>query len=390
MIQRIKNSIHLKALGSIILVELVMAGIFGVLLYASTRQQLASQEQNVLHSARDAYAMIIESESRKMAAALDTFMPADAPWQAYGARDRAKLAAAVTPLFERIKATHNISHFYFIEPDGRCFLRVHDQGNQGDIIARETFKRAQQTGRPASGIELGKTAFALRVVAPYTRGGSEPGSSFLEFGEEIEHFNRIVKNRIGSDLVVMLDKKLVDEAGYKKIAGTQYRWDALAKFAIASSTLEGEAKKLFEQATEEQLEGVTAPTILGITSHGGQWLALGAFPLLDVASKRIGVVFTASDVTPHVLKQRREGLVFGGVTLVILLLSALAASYILKHELLGPIVQLEKEADAISMGEEVEPLTTTRTDEIGRLVQSFERMRFSLKKSMAMLAKLKG
>lgn len=391
MIDRIKNSIYFKALGSIVLVELLMAGIFGVLLYTSTRQALAVQAQNVLDSARNAYGMILESDSRMMSAALDNFMLSDSAWQAFAIRDRAKLSGIATPIFEKNRKRNNISHFYFIEPDGKCFLRVHDLGNHGDIIARETFKKAQQTGRTASGIELGKTAFALRVVSPYAReeavGSAVP---FVEFGEEIEHFNRIVKSRIGSDLVVLLDKQLVDETGYKKIVGAQYRWDAFARFAIASSTLEGEAKKLFEGVTEEELARIAAPTVLGVHKQEGRFLSLGCFPLQDVSGKRIGVVFTATDATSSVMKQRREGLIFGGLTLLILVLSAFAASYILRNELIGPILRLENDANAISLGEEVQPLTTERTDEIGRLIQSFERMRFSLKKSMAMLAKLKG
>lgn len=391
MIDRIKNSIYLKALGSIVLVELVMAGIFGVLLYTSTRQELTNQAQNTLDSARTAYGMILESDSKMMSAALDNFMLSEAASQAFAGRDRAKLAAIATPVFEKNKKRNKISHFYFIEPDGKCFLRVHDQGNHGDSISRETFKKALRTGQTASGIELGKTAFALRVVAPYLRDDSAPSApSFVEFGEEIDHFNHIVKNKIGSDLVVLLDKQLVDETGYKKIVGNQFRWDAFAKFAVASSTLEGGAKKYFETITEDQLANVSSPKVFGIQKYAGRFLSTGCFPLEDASGKRIGVVFAATDATTSVMKQRREGLIFGGVTLVILALSALAASYILKNELIGPILRLEKDANAISLGEEVESLSTNRTDEIGLLIQSFERMRFSLKKSMAMLAKLKA
>ncbi len=391
MIDRIKNSIYLKALASIVLVELLMAGIFGVLLYSSTRQELTNQAQNILDSAKNAYGMILESDSKMMSAALDNFMLSEAAWQAYASRDRAKLASVATPIFERNKKRNKISHFYFIDPDGKCFLRVHDQGNNGDQINRETFKRSLQTGKTASGIELGKTAFALRVVSPYNRDDSTVAApSFVEFGEEIEHFNRIVKNKIGSDLVVLLDKKYVDETGYKKIVGTQYRWDTFAKFAVASSTLEGEAKKYFDTVTEDQLLNISSSRVLGFRKLEGRFLSLGCFPLEDVSGKTIGVVFTATDATAQVMKQRQEGLIFGGVTLLILALSAFAASYILKNELIGPILRLERDANAISLGEEVEPLLTNRTDEIGLLIQSFERMRFSLKKSMAMLAKLRG
>lgn len=391
MIDRIKNSIYLKSLGSIVLVELVMAGIFGVLLYTSTRQALSHQAQNALESTRNAFAMIQESDAKMMSVALDNFMLSDAAWQAYSNKDRAKLSAMATPIFEKNRKRNNISHFYFIEPDGKCFLRVHDQANYGDTIGRETFKRAAQTGKTTSGIELGKTAFALRVVAPYMRDDAPTASpSFLEFGEEITHFNRLVKSKTGSDLVVLLDKKFVDEAGYNKIAGSQFRWDAFAKFAVASSTLEGDSKKYFDPVSEDQLAGVTSPKAFGFQKFGDRFLSMGGFPLEDVSGKRIGVVFVASDATPYVMKQRREGLVFGGVTLLILGLSAVAASYILRHELIGPILRLEKDANAISLGEEVEALATNRTDEIGLLIQSFERMRFSLKKSMTMLAKLRA
>ena len=47
--------------------------------------------------------------------------------EAYLSNDRERLYTTAQPLFERIKKNSEITHFYFIRPDGTCFLRVHDK-----------------------------------------------------------------------------------------------------------------------------------------------------------------------------------------------------------------------------------------------------------------------
>ena len=56
-------------------------------------------------------------------------------------------------------------------------------------------------------------------------------------------------------------------------------------------------------------------------------------------------------------------------------------------QVIGPLVQLTEHAKEISMGNVELKLETHREDEIGLLIKSFERMRVSLKKSMAMLTR---
>ena len=55
---------------------------------------------------------------------------------------------------------------YFILPDGEVFFRGHNPPQHGDRLTRVTYKRAAETQKLASGIEMGKNFFSLRAVLP--------------------------------------------------------------------------------------------------------------------------------------------------------------------------------------------------------------------------------
>jgi len=87
---------------------------------------------------------------------------------AWTGRDREALLERARPLFGQFKTRHEITHFYFIDPDRLCFLRVHDPGRHGDTINRFTAIEAQRVGKLAAGVELGPLGtLTLRVVAPW-------------------------------------------------------------------------------------------------------------------------------------------------------------------------------------------------------------------------------
>jgi HAMP domain-containing protein len=101
----------------------------------------------------------------------------------------------------------------------------------------------------------------------------------------------------------------------------------------------------------------------------------------------VGVVLVLTDVTEQVSAERMALVTLFLVALVVLLLTFGAAAWFLRSEIIGPLVALSDQANEISMGNVDRKLETTRTDEIGMLIQSFERMRLSLKKAFSMLSR---
>ncbi|HJV89818.1 MAG TPA: cache domain-containing protein [Holophagaceae bacterium] len=384
-----KRSIRFKMLGGILILELLMVAVYGGILYFSARNDRILTSRRAVERSQGVYNLVLQGDAKMLAAAMDSFATNESVRQAFADHgDRAKLLNLVQETYRSNKARYGITHLYFIDRDGTCYLRAHDPGNFGDVIQRETFQQARAAGRTISGIELGKTAFALRVVTPYIHNGNVAG--YLEFGEEIDHFDQLVKRETGVDVMVLVNKQYLDEGQYRKAqkaAGRADAWDELKGFTMVSSTFD-KSRTASALVSEQDLHATKAPGYLGTLGSEGRTFAKGAFPLKDAAGKQVGVVVTLNDITDQVANERSALLWLLGLTAVVFIGSFIAAVAYLRVEVIGPLTQLTMQAGEISMGNVELKLESDREDEIGLLIHAFERMRVSLKKSMAMLTKM--
>ncbi|MBI3873464.1 MAG: PAS domain S-box protein [Arcobacter sp.] len=98
------------------------------------------------------------------------------------------------PILKHLNANSDITHFYFIKPDGKVLLRVHDFNRSDDIVNRYTFLKAKETNKIFYGIEFGiKQNYTLRVVLPWIVEGKLIG--YLELGKEINKISDILSKQ---------------------------------------------------------------------------------------------------------------------------------------------------------------------------------------------------
>ncbi len=384
----VKGSIRTKLLGGILAIEVAITLVFGFILIFSFRQNLATEALRSVEKSHGVWDIILKNDSNMLSAALDGFATNEAARQIFAEhQDREKLFESVRDVYQSNKERHGITHFYFIDPDGTCFLRVHRKEQFGDVVSRTTFEKAKATNATATGIDLGKNVFALRVVSPYLHQGRPIG--FLEFAEEIEHFDGIVKKETNTDVAVLVDKKFLKEADYRearKAAGKHDDWDDFKEVALVSTTL-ADRKLAGSIGGTSDVYGVKSASYFGTVENGGRTLAKGAFPLTDVTGKQVGAVLVLGDVTEQASNERMALLLLIVAAFLVFGVTFLVAVKYLQTQVIGPIVDLSNQAIEISMGSVEKKLETDRTDEIGLLIRSFERMRVSLRKSLAMLAK---
>ena len=93
--------------------------------------------------------------------------------KAWQDRNPEALKALTRSNYEDLKTKYKITHFYFIEPDRTCFLRVHQPARCGDLLNRTTLLMASRTGEDVWGTELGSPngTFTLRYVKPWKQNG---------------------------------------------------------------------------------------------------------------------------------------------------------------------------------------------------------------------------
>jgi hypothetical protein len=231
-------------------------------------------------------------------------------------RDRDRLLETAAPIFKELKARHNVTHWYFIDPAPArtCFLRVHRPDLSGDVVNRQTLLAAIRTGDTAAGKELGQTAFALRVVRPFAPQGKLLG--YMELGQEIDDFLDRMKGETGDEFSLVVQKKYLDPTAWAATRGERRNnWGDDPDVVVVDSTT---SEPGVTGKTAEVRDVPDAGRLLGSIERGGRHYVRGVVPVLDAAGQRVGGLFVLHDVTA--LHDRAES----EQTNVVLLMAAVA------------------------------------------------------------------
>lgn len=157
---------------------------------------------------------------------------------AFAARDRTELLSRTEAWWVDLRAKFRVTHFYFHLPDKTNFLRVHHPQRYGDRVERFTLNQAAETGADAAGLELGTFgSFTLRVVHPWRVNGELLG--YIELGEEIEHLTPWLKQTLGVELVLVLEKKFTTRSGWEegqRMFNRHESWDESPHYVVIDRT----------------------------------------------------------------------------------------------------------------------------------------------------------
>jgi len=206
----------------ILLVAVAAATILGALGTRAAEPLAPAPASEPLRRAAELFVVLEKQEVERLSRLLDGLVADPSVVDPFKARNREKLLARAKPKFEKDLAIQGVTHWYFIDPEPTrtCFLRVHSPTLFGDVIGRPTLSRAIATHDIGSGKELGKTAFALRVVKPVKVGGRVIG--YMELAEEIASFLGKMKEMTGCDFALLIDKHRIDrncQPGWRREPG---------------------------------------------------------------------------------------------------------------------------------------------------------------------------
>ncbi len=334
----IRRPLALALLAGVVTVAVVAAAVIGHLYEHATEAAAA----DTLRATHGMFRAMERGDVKKMDAALGALLEDEALRRHFLARDREALLQAALPRFEDLRARDGITHWYFVTPDRRVLLRVHKPALRGDRLDRLTLDRAARTNDMGAGLELGQTAFALRVVRAWMVDGQLIG--YLELAEEIDHFLVRLKQETGNELGIVVKKQYLDEAAWASVTGrARNTWNARPDVVVVSTTsfsdgvadVPGDVDALPEEGR-----------VLEEEVRGGQAWIRGYFPILDVAGRKVGALAVLHDFT------RMHALMTAGrrqVLLVVLGMSLLACLVVwvaLERFVLGPLRALAGAAEA--------------------------------------------
>jgi HAMP domain-containing protein len=370
-------SIRAKLMLAIVASMVGLALVTGALIRAAGERTARSAAEHAVSAAAQALASSERGDIEKLDATLRALSAHPGLAQAFAARDRETLLALAAPVFAALKAEHDITHLYFLEPEPSrtCFLRVHKPEWFGDVVDRATLTKAIETKGLGAGKELGKTAFALRIVRPWF-GQDGKLLGYLELGEEIDHFLDRMKAQTGDDYGLLVEKAFLDEAAWRATRqGKRNNWGDRPRTVVVDTTAPDETMIDFDRDLASIPE---QGLLLGEDLREGKVFARGIVPVKDAAGRRVGGLFVLHDVTAlhrNMLAARR------GVYVV---LAAVAAALgILLHVLVDRLVfrrldamigTMEDLSARLAGGDyDVVAPRASGTDEIGRFEEFFGR-----------------
>ncbi len=306
-------------------------------------------------------------EEERLAGFLDLITANGELARVFASGDRRALHAAALPMFERLRDLNGVTHGSFHAPDPAdgVLLRMHRPEEFGDVVRRPSFLAAVATGKEASGRELGRTAYAVRVVRPWRFGGKRIG--YVELGIDFHTFLNQLRSVRFEEYGVLLVKGRLDREAWGRTKGAKGWNDRPELVVVDRTSRDSEIIRGFARVGDVPRE----PRVLDRSSRRGAILERGAFPLVARDGTIEGVVAVERDVTP--LFEGMDDLRNRVVLLVALLALGLAAFIVFIVETLiferinrmGAVLEAlpERLARGDPLAEEIVP---RNDDEIGR------------------------
>jgi diguanylate cyclase (GGDEF)-like protein len=287
-----------------ILVPFVIASLFLFALslfgiHLEEREHMDADFMFSVEGIQESYQALLRHDASGLQTALEFIVEDTELKTAFRAGDRSALLKVARPLFERLRANKEVSHFYFHDAERTNVLRVHRPDRYGDTIDRFTALEAERSGRLNWGLEFGPLGtFTLRAVMPWWDSGQLLG--YIELGEEIEQGSQELASMFNMDLFVVVSKEYLVreewEAGMQML-GRSHDWDMLSDWAISYQTLANPPPMLLRSLVYPA-KGDGAK-IIQASLNGDEYR--GAFiPLVDAGQRKVGHMLVLRNMTARI------------------------------------------------------------------------------------------
>lgn len=318
-----KDNIRIKIVAPLVIMFLILGVILVFGGYKIDNQHSKAEIKSKTAIVDKSFSRFLNHQSSFLAVQLQYIANDPSFINAWQSRNRKELNDKASKVFKRINNDFGVTHFYFIEPDKTCFLRVHSPEKFGDEITRFTLQEATDTTRVSSGIELGPLGtFTLRVVYPWIDNGRLLG--YLELGEEIEHLTPRLKEISGLDLVFTINKSNLVRKDWemgRQLLEKKGNWDEFSEFVIIDKTIDSlpaEIKNILRQKNS-----LTSSLNISLKDR---FLSVYSHPLRDVSGREIGTILAIYDTT-RIIKQTRKSIMLFAMAILITFLIILLFYY---------------------------------------------------------------
>lgn len=304
--------------------------------------------------------------------------------QAFEARDRRALLDHAMPLFNSMNENSGIAHLYFIEPDRKCFLRVHRPDSFGDTINRGSLLEAEATGEVAAAVEYSSAGTnMLRVVTPWKHRGTVLG--YIELSIELSYVMKQMQEAFDLDLILWEGKHELNEEKWRLASlgyGRLTSWGRYEHFVVRDNTMGVIPPPLVERLNRHALEEKEgkhkhSEDLVGNYKWNGHVAQVIIFPLRDLKGRALGDLAVIEDITAAranvAWAVSRIMLICGGVVTLLALFLYFLASRV-ENDLnarterlkLENLERRKAETNLLAIQQELEERVEARTRELRR------------------------
>ncbi len=240
-------------------------------------------------------------------------------------RDVSALLKLSAARYADLHREFGISHWYFITPEQRVLLRVHNPADAGDPVTRKTLHDAVASGQPSTGLEIGNTAtLTLRHVVPWRVDGVLIG--YLEMGIEVDWFDLQIRELVGYEIVSAVHKQYSSATAFKngkRAFGFIGNWQDFGGFVLLHSTVDLMPKPVLA-AWEEVSQG--RPGRIVLAGDGSHDWASGFVLLKDMTGRPVGSLVMMLNIDQANASLRQQMTYMSLAALLIAVMLSLALS----------------------------------------------------------------
>lgn len=310
-IEKIRKQILIfSILGYIVLITFAIGGLYKIQL-----NNINEEIEKKFISTKYLFDKEIKDEAVLLDDLIYVIMQNQSIMDAFLKKDKDLLYARTKDIYASLKQNSEITHFYAIDKDKRCILRVHNPKRVGDVIKRYSLDKAVSEGKNSYGLELGVAGtLTLRDVHPYFVNGKIKG--YIELGKEIEAIVREIKD-VDTDIIVCLRKNLLKKKEWEEGLKTFNKmgdWDEFSDFLITAKTNKDIPKEL-ESLLRENFKNLKNKAYdLSVDKES---FKVRFSPLIDIKGEDVGSIILLNNITSK--KNSLNKMLFLIIVMVIIL-----------------------------------------------------------------------
>jgi HAMP domain-containing protein len=360
-------SIKLKLLPIIVIGLALLTGLFYYTFLNAQENIQRSVSDDSVQISKEMFYNLEDNDIKTLSSTLEALMTNKEIRDVYLTDNREDVYNYLQPIYSQQKEMFGITHFYIHYPNGTNFIRVHSKAQFGDKITRVTLQKSMDTKGFGTGLELGVTAFALRVVHPYYNGSELIG--YIELGEEINNFLSLMKKQTGNEYGIFIKKEYIKPADWKTMRdskGLKDNYNDLKNYVVIDTTTDSIGN--FASNSEDKLSKVSDKgETLDKFNIGTNTYVTGGFPLYDAGGRSVGTVVVVKDLTPLEKAVNDSGRFVLIISIISAIIIALVVGLLVNKYILRPLDNIVDATTKVAGGDFSAEIKAQSNDEIGDL-----------------------